>query len=213
MTPSERGQGDNTSLVARFALTLPLLGLATLVACVIWCVVYAGYVGYIRDGRASEIGIDLSLLVFALIKSLDKVGAPIAQLIFSNWLVNNPRVDVIAGGMLCGTAFGAVGGVYLIAWSVERAFRSSPQGAAVKDTLRWISIAYLMLSSFMIGLGSWNAPKLVNFLSDWETLGIVLVAGLLSGLGVLCVYAALSWLAYWGTMIGHRLWGSIRKFQ
>ncbi|MEZ5832743.1 MAG: hypothetical protein R3D05_16330 [Dongiaceae bacterium] len=201
------------SSAIRFVLALPSLGVATLLACAMWCVVYAGYVGYIGDHQPRAVGIDLPLLVFGLIGKLDKIGAPVMQLIFSMWLADHPRMDVIAGGLLCGTPFGVIGGLYLVAWNVERAFRDFPQGVAVKDTLRSISIAYLIVVCLMVGFGLWQLLAVARFFSDWETVGIVLTAGVLSSVGILCLYAVLSWIAYWATIMGHRLLSSIRKYR
>lgn len=183
------------------------------IAGILWCLVYAGYVGHTAASQVRYTGLDLSLVGFALIGKVDKVAAPIAQLIFSEWLASDPRVTLIAGGMLCGDAFGIVGGVYLIAWNIERAFRGSDQHAAIQGTFRSISKFYLAVASFAIVLGAWYFIRLIGFVSDTGTVTTVLVAGLLGGLGVFCVYAALSWFAYWGVISGRQLWDSSKRFR
>jgi hypothetical protein len=175
-------------------------------------VVYAGYVGHIRADQARETGIDVVVLAFALINKLDKIGAPLTQLIFSHWFADDSRGELIAGGMTCGVPFGTVYGLYLIASSFERACRNSPYGTPVQVDLWWVRIAYCAGMSLLIGFGAWHAFKLADFLADVDLLCTILAAGLLSGFGVFCLYAAFSWFAYWATIAGHGLWRSMRKF-
>ncbi len=183
------------------------------VAGAVWCLVYAGYVGHIAAGQARYILLDFSLVGFALIHEIDKIAAPIAQLIFKDWFAGHTSAELIAGGMLCGNAFGIVGGVFLIAWNIERGFRGSDQHAAIEGTLRSISKVCLTIASIAIALGAWYTIRLAGFMLDGETVTTVLLAGLLSGFGAFCAYAALSWLTYWGVIAGRQLWNSIRSFQ
>jgi hypothetical protein len=156
---------------------------------------------------------DVLVLMMALIDNLDKIGSPIARLIFASWFADHSQADLIAAGMFWGMGFGAIGGLYLLAWNVERAFRNSPYHEPVERTLNWISVVYLLSGFFVIAVACWQALSLRESLSDPGAIGVVLASGIVSGCGSLSLYAVFGWIAYWGVMTGHRLWGSFARLR
>jgi hypothetical protein len=183
-----------------------IIAIAILIAAVVWCIAGASYIDHVRveNGARSWI-VDQIILILAKINRLDKLGWPIAQMIFSTWWSRDSSAGPIASGLIVGNGLGALGGIYFFAWGTARACQTFMHREPIERTLNWVTWLYLLASLIAIALACWSIVAFMRSSIDIHTTGTILLSGVLSVVGSLFMYGLFAWVAHWCIIAGRRL--------
>jgi len=112
---------------------------------------------------------------------------------------------MIALGMIIGLGFGAIAGIYLIAWAVgsARQYRVFPQSTGI--FLHRVGQCYLAASALLLALACWYVFALTGYLNGIGKISAAVLSATISGIGSIVIYAFFAWVGFWCTIVGRQL--------
>jgi hypothetical protein len=189
------------------SLGAPLvIAVAILIVTITWCIAGSSYIDHVRvDNGARSWVIDRVILALGEINRMDKLGRPIAQMIFSTWGSRDLSAGPVGFGLLVGTGIGALGGVYLFAWGVARGCQTFMHREPIERTLNWVTRFYLVASLIAIALACWSIVEFTRSSIDLYAMRTILLSGVLGVVGSSFIFGLFAWVGYWCVIAGKRL--------
>jgi hypothetical protein len=189
------------------SLGAPLvIAIAMLTVTIAWCIAGSSYVDHVRvDNGARNWAVDQAILTLGEINRMDRLGWPIAQMIYSTWWPRDSSAGPVAFGLLVGTGIGALGGVYFFGWGVARGCQTFMHREPIERTLNWVTRFYLVASLIAIILACWSIVEFTHSSTDLYAMRIILLSGVLGVAGSSFVFGLFAWVGYWCVIAGQRL--------